>query len=38
MMLAAAGEFVAAPVGVMADAAVVAGCKLDTDYGKSRLW
>lgn len=38
MLLAAAGEFTAAPVGVMADAAVVAACKQDTDYGKSRLW
>jgi hypothetical protein len=38
MVLAAAGELLAAPVGVMADAAVVAACKQDTDYGKSRLW
>jgi hypothetical protein len=27
LVLAAAGEFLAAPVGVMADAAVVAACK-----------
>lgn len=38
MVLAVVGEFVAAPVGVMADAAVVAACKSDADYGKSRLW
>lgn len=38
MLLAAAGEFMAAPVGVMADAAVVASCKQDGDYGKQRLW
>lgn len=38
MVLAVAGEFIAAPVGVMADAAVVAACKNDADYGKSRLW
>lgn len=38
IVLAAVGEFLAAPVGVMADAAVVAACHNDADYGKSRLW
>lgn len=38
LVLAAVGEALASPVGVMADAAVVAASKRDTDYGRSRLW
>ncbi|KAF8067258.1 acyl-protein thioesterase 1 [Scenedesmus sp. PABB004] len=38
LALAVVGEVLAAPVGVIADAAVVSACAKDTDYGKQRLW